>query len=814
MKRRVFAAVILCLAGVGAAQPGPGQRGGTIIGRVFEVEQGTAVEYANVVLFSLPESVQVNGAVTDKSGGFRFDGLKPGRYRVEMSFIGYGSRTVKEVEVRAGEPCDLGRIGLELKPIAVPGVEAVGEKPAIRYEVDKKVVDVTKQPNASSGTAVDALRNVPSVKVDVQDNVTVRGSSNFKVLIDGKATQEEPSDALKQIPSATIQNIEIITNPSARYEPDGTAGIINVVLKKQKGRGTSALVNANAGPGDRYGGDALLGYKQGIVSLYAGGNLNRYVFNGDANAERRTYDALDTVATISVGSTHGGPFTGGLRAGLELQDGPMDKSSVSGRFRLFKTGGIDTNSVTEHYQPGDSCRHYTADGGWTWAGRTYFMLADHEHLFDTTGHKLVASASLGGRSAISTGRSEELDSIGDTTYGRLTDNDGLWHRLDAEVQYTRPRFGGGSLDAGYDGWWERTDARTNTDLYDRVTHRYVHDTISSRPYYGTECVHGAYATWSWSLKRLGVQPGLRVEYDSRLVKLTDTDSAYPMKRWDCFPGLHLSYSLPANQQVTTGYSRRIDRPTAWDLTPLATWYDAHTIGRGNPSLRPQYTDAYEGSYQLPFGASSLNAGVYYRVTHDLFEWVTATSDSTALLQTVRNVGSDRSLGVELSGTLSPLKWLTLSPSANLSDYWLLLEDQDSTGHSLAWSASLDLDVHLESATQFRLSGNYYAPTATSQGRQGGWFDTNIALKQSFLKRALSVTLRVSNLLGRGIWRSVSEGPGFYTASTWRAEPRVITLAASYNLNSFKLEPKMRAGEGIESEGAGGAGGGGGGGPQR
>jgi len=145
---------------------------------------------------------------------------------------------------------------------------------------------------------------------------------------------------------------------------------------------------------------------------------------------------------------------------------------------------------------------------------------------------------------------------------------------------------------------------------------------------------------------------------------------------------------------------------------------------------------------------------------------------------------------------------------------LLLEDQDSTGHSLAWSASLDLDVHLESATQFRLSGNYYAPTATSQGRQGGWFDTNIALKQSFLKRALSVTLRVSNLLGRGIWRSVSEGPGFYTASTWRAEPRVITLAASYNLNSFKLEPKMRAGEGIESEGAGGAGGGGGGGPQR
>ncbi|MCX6842212.1 MAG: TonB-dependent receptor [candidate division WOR-3 bacterium] len=805
MKQYLMAGVIvLSLAGVAAAQPGVGSREGAVIGRVFDSDLAAPVEYANVVLYSLPESTQVNGTVTDKNGAFRLDGVKPGRYYVEVSFIGYRDRTMKEIEVAAGTPLDLGRIGLELKPISVPGVEAVGEKPTISYQIDKKVVNVSKRPNATSGTAVDALRNVPSVKVDIEDNVTVRGSSNFKVLIDGKPTQEDPSDALKQIPSATIENIEIITNPSAKYEPDGAAGIINVVLKKQKGRGISALANANAGLKHRYGGDALLGHRQGITNGYVGANLNHYRFEHDAESERLTYGDADTLSVSSHSLGYGGPTIGGVRAGLELQPGPHDKSSVSGRFRMFSTGGLTSTQTAEHHSHGDSSRQYTVDDGWRWAGRTYFALVDHEHDFDTTEHKLLARVSIGGRSGNSSGWDVELDSSEDTTYGRSTANAGPWSFLNMELEYSLPRLAGGKPDAGYEGQLERTDGQTVDSLYNPATHKYTLDSLTYHAYNGTEAVHAAYATWSWNWQKLGVQPGLRVEYDDRVITAIDLDSTYTMNRWDYFPGLHLSYSLPADQQVTASYSRRIDRPGPWELAPFLSRWSRLTFGQGNPALKPQYTDSYEAGYELPLGANSVNAGAYYRVTHDLYQQITTKYDTSTsvLLVTPRNVGNDRSLGVELSATVSPFKWLTLNPSADLSDYRVegTLLGQDFSHRSFTWSTSLDLDVHMPFGTQMQVSGNYSAPTVTSQGRDVGGFDTDVAVKQSLLNRALSITLRVGNLLGIASWKSVSEGDGFYSSISYRMEPRVITLAVSYNLNSFRLNPKMREGEGTEMQG--------------
>ena len=796
---RMIALLVLVLAGAAWAQSAA-----AVTGRVFDADQQSPVEYANVVLYSLPESTQVTGAVTDATGAFRLEGVKPGRYYVELSFIGFKDRVVKEVEVTAGAACDLGRIVLEPKPIAVPGVEAVGQKPAISYEIDKKVVDVTKLPNASSGTAVDALRNVPSVKVDIDDNVTLRGSSNFKVLIDGKPTELDASEALKQIPSATIQNIEIITNPSAKYEPDGAAGIMNVVLKKQKGRGISALANANAGLKNRYGGDLLLGYKQGIANTYVGGNLNHYVFSGNSRYERRTFGGGETLSITTLGSYLGGPMIGGGRAGLELQEGPSDKSSVSGRVRGFRTGGDNSTQVTEHYAPGDSSRSFAENGSWRWGGKTYFALVDHEHDFDTAGHKLTGRVSLSGRAANSLGRNAELGSSGDTTGGFRNEQGGPWRSLNITLDYTRPKVAGGEFDAGYDGSMDNTDGHIRQYWYSVAAHDYVFDSLASHAYSGSEDIHALYATWSGSWKKLGVQPGLRGEYGNRVIAVPDMDSTYKMSRWDLFPTLHLSYSLPANQQVTASYSRRIDRPGPWDLTPFLVWDDAHSANEGNPRLTPQYTDSYEAGYELPFGGNSANANLYYRTTTDLFTWVTIpyAADSTVLLQTSRNVGRDHSLGGEFSASLSPFQWLTINPDVDLYKYSVkgALLGQDFSRGSFAWNGSLNLDFHVPFGTQLQVNANYYAPTVSAQGTDGGWFGTDVAVKQSLLNRGLSITLRVNNLFDVVSWKSVSEGPGFYTSRESHGELRVFTLALSYNLNSFRMNPKMREGEGSEMQG--------------
>jgi len=816
MKRRIlYGVVLLCLAGVAAAQPGADLRTGTVIGRVYDAEQAAPVEYANVVLYSLPESTQVSGTITDKAGGFRLDAVKPGRYYVEVSFIGYRDRVMKEVEVAAGAQLDLGRIDLEQKPVPMQGVEATAEKPAISYEVDKKVIDVSKLPNASSGTAVDALRDVPSVKVDIEDNVTLRGSANFKVLIDGKPTLLDPNEVLKQTPAQTIDKIEIITNPSAKYEPDGAAGIVNILLKKQKGRGTSALLNANAGLKGRYGGDALLSLRQGIANAYAGGNVRRYTSDWNSEGEARIFSAAETLSITSTGTGRWAGLTGAGRAGLDLTFGPRDKSSVSGRFGGFDGSTDGGSDRVESHLPGDSSRHYRTGSTWGYSRRFYFVTADHEHLFDTTGHKLTASAYVVSNSGGGKSGTTDLDSTGtDTIGGRRSEELGPTRRANIELGCTLPVRQKDRLEAGFQSRLEGTEQDLRIQRYDTTTRAWVFDMLSSHPYAGTRDIQSLYATYTWSWRELGLQPGLRGEYGNRVITVTDTTTTWRMSRWDYFPSLHATYGLGAGRQVTASYSRRIDRPNPWYLRPTEVWYDDHNVSVGNPELRPSYTNSWEAGCELPLGASSLTAEAYYRTTSDVFEWIMTEypGDTAALLQTAENVGRDRSIGCEVTANVSPAKWFTAYVTGNVYDYRedVVLAGSDSVRRTLTWSSSANLTFRPATNTQVQLNGYYSGPSISATSTSDGWLGANLAVKQSLLKRVLSITLRLSNLLGSRVQHWNSEGAGFLSHSSYKTEGLTFSIALSYNFNNFRFDPKMRAGEGIEQEGTGGAGGG----PQR
>ncbi len=812
MKRRItFGVVLLCLAGFAAELPG------SIVGRVFDAGQLAPVEYANVVLYSVPESTQVNGTITDKAGGFRLDGVKPGRYYVELSFIGYRDRTVKEIEVAVGSQVDLGQIGLELKPISVPGVEATAEKPAISYQVDKKVVDVSKLPNAASGTAVDALRDVPSVKVDIEDNVTLRGSANFKVLIDGRPSLLDANEVLKQTPAQTIDKIEIITNPSAKYEPDGAAGIVNILLKKQKGRGTSALVNANGGMKNRYGADALVSLKQGITNIYAGGNYRHYTYDWDTKGESRVFSATDTLSRTDSGNGRSDGLTGAGRAGLDLTFGPHDKSSVSGRFGSFSgnhTGGSDK---VERHIPGDSSREYRSGSVGDYSRRFLFVTADHEHLFDTTGHKLTASAYLVMNSGTNNSVSVQMDSAGiDTTGGRRNQEPGPMNRATLELGYTLPVRQKDKLEAGFQSRLEGADQDLRISLYDTTAgaDTWARDERSSHKYGGTQDIQSFYATYTWSWRELGLQPGLRGEYGNRVV-VADSGKPWTMRRWDFFPSLHATYGLGAGRQVTASYSRRIDRPDPWYLRPVEVWYDEHWVSVGNPLLRPSFTNSLEAGCELPFGANFLSGEAYYRTTSDMFEWVASRdpSDPATLRSTASNVGRDRSIGVEVTANVSPFKWFTAYLTGDVYHYREeATQVVDTPRTALTWSSSANLTFRPATNTQIQLNGYYSGPSLSATTTSDGWLGANLAVKQSLFNRALSVTLRLSNLLGSRIQHWNSDGPGFLTRSSYKTEGLTVSLALSYNFNNFKLDPKMRAGEGIEQEGAGGTGGAGG--PQR
>jgi hypothetical protein len=711
MKRYVMlAAVFFCLAGAAAAQPGAGPTTGAVVGQAFNADSKAPIEFANVVLYSLPESTQVNGTVTDNTGAFRLAGVEPGRYYVEFSYIGYRDRAASEFELGAGALFDVGRVELEPAPVPVQGVEATAEKPAISFEADKKVVDVSKLPTASSGTAVDALENVPSVKVDVEGNVTLRGSSNFTVLIDGRPTPLAGNDALKQIPSATIDKIEVITNPSARYDPEGTAGIINVILKKQKMSGMSSLANADAGLKNRYNGDVLVSYRQGIANTYAGIQLGRRQFDNERSTETRTFGGGETLSVAQVGDGVWKNIYGGGRAGLDLQFGPRDRSSISGRLGMFKGDGSGDLTVTETRLPAGSAATYGTGAGWEYDSRYWFAMADHEHQFDTAGHKLTGRAIWVASEGENTSLTTILDSTGDTTSGRRIEQPGPWRRLQFDLDYVLPLTSFGKVEAGYEGKLQRVDQEYMLYNLDAAAGTYELDERSSHPYYGTQDNHALYAVGSLTRKKFSVKPGLRVEYGTRIIDVLDDTLQWPDPDpgWDLFPSLHLSYSLPANQQLTAGYSRRIDRPHPWMLRPFRAWQDEHRVNEGNPDLLPSYVNSVEAGYELPLGANHFSLQGYWRTSNNMTEWVTKrdTADTTVLLIRPENIGQDRRLGLELTASVSPTRWLNAFLTGNVYDY---LETGTIDGvpfdtGALTWHSSLRLTATFPTATQLQLSG--------------------------------------------------------------------------------------------------------------
>ncbi|MEO0071771.1 MAG: outer membrane beta-barrel family protein, partial [candidate division WOR-3 bacterium] len=436
----------------------------------------------------------------------------------------------------------------------------------------------------------------------------------------------------------------------------------------------------------------------------------------------------------------------------------------------------------------------------------FFFIADHEHHFDTTEHKLVGRAYVVGRNGSSRSGNRELDTAGITTNGRHNEEVGPTGWLRAELEYLLPTGEESKFEAGFQSRLERMKVNNRFYWFNTLTDTWDIDLGSSYPYLGTQEIHSLYTTYSWNWQKITIQPGLRGEYGTRIIRILELDSIWQVNRWDYFPSLHLSYALFQNQRIKASYSRRIDRPYYWYLRPLLVWYDQKNVMKGNPLLLPSYVNSWEIGYELPLGANIFSLEAYYRTTKDIFEWVTTKySESTAvLLLTAANVGRIRSVGVDFSLNLTPVKWLTAFFTGDVADYheWGALFSQEVDRHAITWSGSLNLTFQFLNTTQVQFTSNLSGPEITATGSSEGLFNADIAIKQTLFNRALSFTLRCSNLLGPGTWRSREQGLGFTSRFSYTGEGRTLSFAVSYNFNNFRLDPKMRVGEGIEQEGTG------------
>ena len=776
------------------SKPGNGAASGSIVGRVYDADRNVPIEYVNVVLYRQADSALVTGTVTRTDGSYVLANVPAGRFYIELSFMGFRLRRVDGVQVAPGARLDLGRTELRQSVVAMPGVEAKAERPALTYKIDKKVVEVSRQVTAASGTAVDVLENVPSVKVDAEGNVALRGSRNFSVLIDGRPTLMEASDALRQMPAGTLDRIEIITNPSAKYDAEGAAGIINLITKRQRGSGLSGVVNANGGLWGRDGGDFSLSWTSGILSVFAAADYNRRPMPGALTSDQWTADSGETLHVHSAGTSTRGPQVGGARAGFDLGWAKTDRSSF-GAFYGHTRMRFDQSTASDQWSSlGTDTAHYQSDDHRLMGGDYVSVAIEHRHGFGSladTAHGISVRAELqrrGHTGSATTG----LFAGGRQVSGWRSTQTGPANRWLLNADYTLPVKGAGRFEAGYQSSFGRPTFENALYQYDPVTDSFLYLPDYSSTTAVDYDVHALYSTWTGKLNRLEYAAGMRGEYSRQRIDDSGMDSVLLYTTKGLFPTAHLSYKLGGERVLQASYGRRTSRPTGRDLVPSVVWQDAHNIQQGNPALLPEFIDSWEAGSVIPLGAGQASVTGYYRMTHDKTDDVQSLYREGVVLHETQNVGDDRSLGAELSLDILPFKWWTISPSGDVHDYRIAgaVQGQGFNRSSINWSARLGNELRLPSGTKIQLNAAYESPSVSAQGRTEGVLRTDMAIRQVFFKR-MAVVLQARNLLGTGGEASSSFGNGFYSRSVFRHRSPILALSLNWNFNNFRPTRRMR-----------------------
>ncbi len=785
-------------AGAAPAQEHPG----VITGRVLDAASQEPIEYANVILFRQSDSVMVTGTTSQEDGRFKIAALAPGNYYVNIQFIGYKTRHLGKLAITpAKAEINLGKILLEQTALNMETVEVQGEAPGMTYHLDKKVINVSRQATALSGTAVDVLENVPSVTVDIEGNVSLRGSGNFTVLIDGRPSVLDPSEALQQIPAGAIENIEIVTNPSAKYDPQGASGIINVVLKKERREGRSGIANLNAGTGDKYGGDFLYDYKNHSYQATLGLDYNQRLFSGDDREQNETRREGSVSFFESAGVSQRKNIALGMRGEFKLNLSRKDFLSAGGRYGTRDSRQEEDLNYAEWSGAESTRQHYTSNND-RLRTRDFFALnLSYQHHFAPKGHELSAELFFSSREGDETTTNGLLTSEAVQVSGRRSTEGGPSREVRTKLDYTLALGKKAKFEAGYHSEIERDEENTGLAEYDAVAGDYlVLPQFSNRTRYN-EDTHAFYTLYANELGKLGFQGGLRTEYTGRTIIFTGSTGAnatgatqpFTIGRWDYFPTLHFSHQFAVGQQAMASYTRRIDRPGGGDLEPFQTWIDAYNVHVGNPDLLPEYIDSYELGYQTHLGRSLISLESYYRKTHNRIEEVRSVYADNVTLHSEANIGKDHALGGELALNVDLHKKWNINLTGNLYQYRITgaLFGETFARESFNWNTRMSNAIKFNKSLQLQLDGIYDSPSVSSQGRREGFFTANVAVKFEIIDKLLSATLQVRDLFDSAKREAISQGADFYNYRYSTREAPVVMLNLKYNFNNYKAERERR-----------------------
>ena len=787
-------------------QGGEGFAGGTVEGRVLVANSNEKVEYANVVVLSSVDSSVLTGTVTDADGKFNIERLRPGKYFVDIRFIGFKDRHFNIEINRNNLNINLGDIFIEPVAINLENVIVEDERSPVSYQLDKKVIDVDQMQTVVSGNAADVLENVPSVTVDIEGNVSLRGSGNFTVLIDGRPSIMDAQDVLQQTAASSIKSIEIITNPSAKYNPEGTAGIINIILKKNQNLGLSGVVNANAGLNDKYGGDFLFEYKAKDVNTTFGIDYNKRIFPGDGIAEQRFILNNNTSFLNSTNDMNWGRTSFGLRGGIDFLFSEKDVLSLGGRYGDRKNKQNSFQNFVEWSQQFPAELRYTSIGERMRSGDHFVLNMNYFHKFDQNGHELKGEIVYGHNNSDESTLTSELN--GNTQVsGKETTEIGPSSEIEGKIDYTLTLGENRKFEAGAQGEADISEEATSLLEYNVQTGIYEVQSLYNNTTKYNRSELALYSIYADQFGKLGIQGGIRGEYTFRTIEVERQNQKFDINRWDIFPSLHSSFKFSEGRQLMASYTRRIERPRGWQLEPFETWMDANNVRQGNPDLQPEYIDSYEFGFQTFIGEIVFSNEIYYRVTHNKVERIRSvyTNDpdnSDITYNSVENVGKDYALGSEFMFVLDPLEMWNINLMGNLYNYKIegVLYDESFSRESFTWNTRLNNVLKISQGTSLQFNLSYNSSSVSSQGKREGFFSTDAAFKQELFNRKLSLTIQVRDIFSTAKYESTTQGPDFYSYNQFTRESPMVMLNLRYNFNNFKQDSDRQRPDGETDNG--------------
>jgi outer membrane receptor protein involved in Fe transport len=796
-----------------AAQP---TGDGLISGKVQDETTAQPIEYVSVKLFSLRDSSLVSGIYTDAEGKFILEKIPFGTYFLKIVFVGYNQLWSENISITPSlRVVNAGTFKLipekqgELKEIKV-----TGQIDVLKAGIDKKIFNVGEDLTAKGGTANDVLSKIPSVELDQDGNVMLRGDGKVTILIDGRPSSLSGGNGktlLDALPAGSIERIEVVNNPSAKYDPDGTSGIINIVLKKNKLRGFNGLINGNIGSGalrngNVFDGNASLSYRNSIFNIY-GSYAGRYL-----DGYRNNFSTIDrSAATDSIVSLDQ------KRYGTDQNFGHTFKAGIDLSLKHRQTIGIAaTGSIGERNRTGDQLNYQTNS-----ASSDYLRW---KRLSDDPSQQQNLDVNLNYRYDLKEERgnivadfnqsfgSDRIQGYYDQYYIDLNDSlmdlSRLQQRLNnmetnnvftgqLDLTYLYPKFNG-RLESGVKAILRDQLVNTYSESMDTISQLYEEDTLSNFKYGYKEQIYSLYGIFGQQIKKFKYQIGIRAEQAYQIPNIISDSNEIVNDYFNIFPSGHLRYALTEKSELSLSYSRRINRATSSMLNPFTSYADPFNLMRGNPFVKPEFIDSYDLGYMIEKPRLTLTSSLYYRHSTGMIMRIREYTANTSAT-TYANIDQSHSIGSEFVVVYKPVKWFRNTFSVN-GNYIRYVDDYATANWNVEgfiWNCKYNgvIDFWKKTAS-IQVSAAYNGPRVSVQGRVQRVAPTDIAFDKSFKNGMWSLGCRVSDIFNVQAFYLDLDQPIVQQEMTYKWLTRRFYINFSYKFGKLEMNTKKSSqGEG-------------------